>query len=230
MIVSTRRTTYRNAARGLLRSTSFAAAREELARRPWSKIPMAEIAVRAGISRQTLYNEFGNREQFGQALVLHEAERFIEGVESALRANFDDPYSAVAAALEQFLEAAPEDPLVGALLRDEGDGGLLPFVTTRGLPIVTWAAGRIAAVVAEGWPGIERRDARLLAETLVRLAISYVTTPDGPPAETADACARLIAPFADRALRLEQPGSAAGAGPGKRRTPNRPIESAQRDG
>ncbi len=200
MTVTAGRPTYRDAARDLLRETSFAAAREELAERPWSKIPMAQIAARAGISRQTLYNEFGNREQFGQALVLHEAERFIGGVESALRDNFGDPHAAVAAALERFLEAAPGDPLVRALLRDEGDGGLLPFVTTRGLPIVTWAAGRIAAVVAEGWPGIGERDARLLAETLVRLAISYVTTPDGPPVETAAACARLIAPFADRAL------------------------------
>lgn len=193
--------TYRDAARDLLRTTAFAAAREELAKRPWSKIPMARIAARAGISRQTLYNEFGNREQFGQALVLHDAERFIEGVEAALRAHFDDPHAAVVAALEQFLVNAPEDPLVRALLRDEGDGGLLPFVTTRGLPIVTWASGRIAAVVAEGWPVITGRDARLLAGTLVRLAISHVTAPEGDPADTARACGRLIGPFTDRALR-----------------------------
>jgi len=49
------RTPYAVAARELLRSTLFEAARHELARRRWNEVTMAEIAVTAGVSRQTLY-------------------------------------------------------------------------------------------------------------------------------------------------------------------------------
>lgn len=194
------RSSFQAATRDLLRETAFGAARELLAGQPWSKLSMGVIASTAGVSRQTLYNEFGNREQFGQALVQHDAERFLEGVEAAMRENFGDPQVAITAALEQFLTAAADDPLVRALLSDEGEGGLLPFVTTKGLPIVAWAGDRVAGVVAEGWPEIEAGDARLLAGTLVRLAISYVTTPAGAPDETARDAAHLLAPFAERAL------------------------------
>lgn len=198
MTVAPTPSSYREATRELLRESAFDAARRLLGKRPWSKIPMSLVAAGTGVSRQTLYNEFGNREQFGQALVLHEAERFVEGVEAALRENFDDPERAMAAALRHFLLAARGDVLVRALVADEGDGGLLPLVTTRGLPTVNWAAGRIAGVIAEGWPGIPSRDATLLAETLVRLAISHVTTPGGSPDRTARDTARLLVPFVER--------------------------------
>lgn len=193
-------TTYQQATRELLRDTLLRAAREQLEQRPWAEITMLDIAGQAGVSRQTLYNEFGNRTEFGQALVLHEGERFLDGVETVVRENFDDPHAAVAAALERFLIAASEDPLIGVLLRDDGTGGLLPFVTTRGLPIVAWAGERIAAVVAEGWPAASGPDVRLLADTLVRLAISHVTTPAGTPHEAAVAASHVLGPFVDGIL------------------------------
>ena len=54
------------AARELLRSTLLDAARAELASRRWTEITMADIARAAGVSRQTLYKEFGSREEFAQ--------------------------------------------------------------------------------------------------------------------------------------------------------------------
>jgi hypothetical protein len=54
--------------------------------------------------------------------------------------------------------------------------------------------------MCDGWPQAARTDAALLADTLVRLAISYVTVPKGPPAETAEAAARLLEPAIGRML------------------------------
>ncbi len=197
--VSTR-TPYPQAARELLRETLFGAARDQLEQRAWSEITMSDIAGVAGVSRQTLYKEFGSRDEFGQAFVIHVGERFLDDVEAAVRQHLDDPRAAVAAALELFLRTAGEDPLIRILLSDDGTGGMLPFVTTQGVPVVQWATSRLTAVIEEGWPRAAEADARLLSESLVRLAISHVTAPSGPPEETAAAAVSLLGPFIDRAL------------------------------
>lgn len=194
------RTPYQEAARELLRQTFFDAARDQLGRRPWSEITMADIASGAGVSRQTLYNEFGNRNEFGFAFVIHEAERFMDGVEGAVLAHRDDPRAAVTAALELFLRTAGEDPLISVLLSDDGTGGMLPFVTTQGLPVVQWATARLTSVIEEGWPQAPAGDVKTLAESLVRLGISYVTTPGESAEDTAKAVAELLGPFIDKAL------------------------------
>jgi AcrR family transcriptional regulator len=198
--VSTGRTPYQEAARELLRQTVFEAARDQLGRQPWSEITMADIATGAGVSRQTLYNEFGNRNEFGFAFVIHEGERFMDDVEKAVLGHTDDPRAAVLAALEHFLRTAGDDPLIRILLSDDGTGGMLPFVTTQGLPVVQWATERLVSVIEEGWPEAPEPDVKRLAESLVRLAISYVTTPGDSAEEAAHAVAELLGPFIDKAL------------------------------
>jgi AcrR family transcriptional regulator len=194
------KTPYPEAAKALLRETLFGAARDELQRRAWSEITMAEIAAAAGVSRQTLYKEFGSRDEFGQAFVIHEGERFLDAVDAAVGEHLDDPRAAVGAALETFLRTAGEDPLVRILLSDDGAGGMLPFVTTQGMPVVQWATARLSATIAAGWPQAPEDRARLLAETLVRLAISHVTAPGDSPEATAQATGELLGPFIDEAL------------------------------
>jgi AcrR family transcriptional regulator len=194
------RTPYAVAARQLLRDTLFDAARDALQQRTWADITMADVARAAGVSRQTLYKEFGSRDEFSQAFVIREGERFLDAVEAAVREHLDDPAAAVAAAMEVFLTAAGEDPLMRILLSDDGTGGMLPLVTTQSMPVVTWASARLAAVMRDGWPGASEHDAQLLAETLVRLAISYVTVPKGSPHAIAADAAALLAPYIERAL------------------------------
>jgi len=194
------RTPYAVAARQLLRDTLFDAARDQVQQRPWAEVTMADIARAAGVSRQTLYKEFGTRDEFSAAFVIREGERFLDDVEAAVREHLDDPAAAVEAALEVFLVTAGEDPLMRLLLSDDGTGGMLPLVTTQSLPVVTWASARIAAVMRDGWPAASEHDAQLLAETLVRLAISYVTVPRGTPHRTAADAAALLGPFIERAL------------------------------
>jgi AcrR family transcriptional regulator len=194
------RTPYPQAARELLRETLFGAARDEVERRAWSEITMSDIAAAAGVSRQTLYKEFGSRDEFGLAFVIHEGERFLDAVDAAVLAHRDDPRAAIGAALELFLRTAGEDPLIRILLSDDGTGGMLTFVTTQGTPVVLWATARLAATIEQGWPQAASPDVRLLSESLVRLAISYITTPSESPETTAAAVAELLGPFIDRAL------------------------------
>jgi AcrR family transcriptional regulator len=194
------RTPYQEAARELLRQTLFGAARDQLEQRPWSEVTMADIAAAAGVSRQTLYKEFGSRNEFGLAFVINMGEGFLDEVEAAVRSHLDDPDAAIHAALELFLRTAGDDPLIRMLLSDDGTGGMLPFVTTQGMPVVAWATARLAAVIEEGWPQASKADVTLLSESLVRLAISHITAPGDSPETTAGSVAELLGPFIEKAL------------------------------
>lgn len=184
------------------RESLFDAARDLLRDRTWSQVTMGDIASGAGVSRQTLYNEFGSREDFAQAFVLRETDSFLAAVDREVAANVDDPRRAVTSAFGVFLFAAAENPLVRSILSGDGTdtGELLPLVTTSGGPVIERATERLAATFDAGWPGVSRRKARLLAECVVRLAISFAALPHSPAGLTPPAVAELLGPFIDAAL------------------------------
>lgn len=191
---------YRAAARELLRETLLDATLALLVERDWADVTMSDVAAAAGVSRQTLYTEIGSRSDLGQALVIREADRFLTDVEQAVRSNFDDPVAALSAAFDVFLTRAREHPLIRSVVSGAGNEGLLPFVTTQGQPVVALAADRLVAVIHEGWPHVAEDDARLIAESVVRLAISHAALPTGPAGMTAASVATLLGPFLERAV------------------------------
>ncbi|MGH2942816.1 MAG: TetR/AcrR family transcriptional regulator, partial [Solirubrobacteraceae bacterium] len=191
---------YRLAARDLLRNTLLDAALDLLRERAWSEITMADVAAAAGTSRQTLYSEFGSRAEFAQAAVAREGERFLVAAHATIDAHRDDPAQALARAFGEFLAAAAENPLVRAIVAPDGDGMLLALVTTRGGPFVEAVGARLSELLVATWPQFPRREARPLAECLVRLAISHAALPLQAPRRTASAVTALLAPYLEQAL------------------------------
>ena len=161
---------------------------------------MSDISIAACVSRQTLYKEFGSREEFAQSLVLREAQSFLDAVQQAVNDNITRPSTALTAAFDVFLTAASDNPLVGAIVNGDGAEELLALFTTHGTPLVESAAERLTAVILEAWPLIQRGDAELLSEGLVRLAISYAALPKGPASMTAQSVATLLGPYVDSLL------------------------------
>jgi AcrR family transcriptional regulator len=195
-----RRIPYAELARDLLRERVLDAVGELLRGRPWAQVTMTDVAESAGVSRQTLYNTFGSRPELAQAYVGREAERFLAAVDAAVRKHAAEPRAALAAALEIFLAAAGEHPLVRAITSTDGSEELLPLVTTRGGPLIQLVTKHLTDLLVETWPRLERGDAALVADALGRLAISYAALPSGDPAETANGIARVLAPSVDELL------------------------------
>jgi AcrR family transcriptional regulator len=194
---------YAEAARTLLRDTLLTAASDLLRDYGWSEISMAAIAARAGVSRQTLYNEFGSREEFAQSFAMREADIFLSSVEATLAAHAYDPLRALEAAFEQFLVAAANNPMVRAILvRDKGTEDLVTMFTTGGGPVVEFATERLTRAVRKQWPQASENDARIAVECLVRLAISHAGLPSGSTADAAKSIAALIGPFVAQKLGL----------------------------
>ncbi|WP_317445301.1 helix-turn-helix domain-containing protein [Streptomyces collinus] len=97
------------------RESLLDAACTALARRPWSAVRMVDVAAAAGVSRQTLYNEFGSKEGLARALVRREADGYLAGVERALAAH-TDPRDRLTATAEWTASAARDNALVRAML------------------------------------------------------------------------------------------------------------------
>lgn len=162
----------------------------------WARTRMADVAKAAGVSRQTLYNEFGSKEALAQAMAMREVQQFITGTELALdEAHPDDPIQAVAAAALYTLQTAADNPLLKAALIDDGSG-LLSFLTTRGAPAMAVARESFETYYATHWPHLPQDSLALAAETITRLTISYLMQPGDAPAEV------LAARLADLARKL----------------------------
>jgi AcrR family transcriptional regulator len=190
-------TQYPEAAKQLLRDTLLDAAGALLAERPWSKVSMGEVSRRAGVSRQTLYNEFGGRPELAQAYVLREATRLLAEVREAIAPRADDPRAALEAAFERFLVVARDVPMVRAIVADDGSDGLLPLVTTQGGAVIAAGTEGLTSVMRDTWPGLAAADARRLADAVVRLAISHAARAGGPPAQVAADVATLLGPHVE---------------------------------
>jgi AcrR family transcriptional regulator len=166
----------------------------------WRSARMLDVAAAAGVSRQTLYNEFGSKDAFAQALAMREAQRFIEGTNRFLDdMNPGAPVEAVAAATEWTIREASNNPLLKAVLTDDASE-LLPFITTRGEAIIGAARSNIETYWRAQWPEIDADDVALAAETVARLTISYLVLPSDGPDGSAEAIAARLSKLVERLL------------------------------
>jgi len=192
--------TYQAAAKQLLRDTALDAAGELLRDRAWSAITMSDVARATGVSRQTLYNEFGGRREFAQAYVLRVAQRLISDVEAVITANAGDPHTALTRAFERFLAEASETALVAAIAGRDGGDELLALVTVQGGELLHAATTRLTSFLRATWPQVPADDAEAAADVLVRMAISHAALPGDDPHRAATGLARALGPFIEQVL------------------------------
>ncbi|MEU6575435.1 TetR/AcrR family transcriptional regulator [Streptomyces sp. NPDC046805] len=181
------------------RESLLDAAYTALTRRPWPAVRMVDVAAAAGVSRQTLYNEFGSKQGLARALVRREADAYLAGVERAL-GGCSDPRDRLAATAEWTASAARESALVRAMLTgcwsERLPAPTLSAVPSSSvLPAQRRADGplpsprdfvqivRDRAVAVLSGPGAVQADSAELTrscELVVRIALSCVTAPPGP--------------------------------------------------
>lgn len=157
----------------------------------WLRARMADVAAAAGVSRQTLYYEFGSKDGLAQALALREAQRYIAGAEAAYAGHEGSPAEAIGAATEWTLREAAANPLLKAVLTDDA-GGLLPFLTTRADAILGAAAEHCAGYLSGHWPDLPVDEVRLVAEVVTRLTVSHLVLSGRRPEQVARDIAHVV--------------------------------------
>ncbi len=198
IVAPVERIPYAEASRVLLRDSVLDAMREELLTRDWSAITLSDVARAAGISRQTIYNEFGSRQGLAQGYALRLADRLVDSIHAALDANVGNFYESFLQGFRSFFAESASDPLVISLLSGVAKPDLLQLITTDSAPIITRASARLSLALTQTWLATSDEDAGVLARAIVRLALSYVSMPPEADHDVARDLARLMTPFAER--------------------------------
>lgn len=188
------------------RESLLEAAHAAVVTQPWTGVRMVDVAAAAGVSRQTLYNEFGSKDGLGAALVSRLVEGFLDGaarsaVEAARRGA--DPATCCAAAAAWMLRTARGEPIVRAALT--GCWGLrMPSpAPARHAPSesVPGEPARLASVLRDRMvSGLASGGTFLPAATSpavlgraydagLRVALSYVVAPEDAPDD--ETCGRV---------------------------------------
>jgi AcrR family transcriptional regulator len=146
-----------------------------------SRTTVEDVAQRAGLSRQTVYRYFPSKDHLILALVLREEEKFIEGTRRAFSSE-DDLEEAFSRAITFCLEYAREHPLLDRLLATDQET-FLPYLTTRGQPVIQRARDSLMEVAEHRTAPASREAVRDLLDVAIRTTLSYILTPSERPPE-----------------------------------------------
>ncbi|MFJ4769120.1 TetR/AcrR family transcriptional regulator [Streptomyces uncialis] len=171
------------------RESLLDAARTALVCRPWSAVRMVDVATAAGVSRQTLYNEFGGKDGLGRALVRREIDAVLTGADHAL-AGYREAGERLPALAEWLVRAARGNSVVRAALTG---------LWSPRLPAPASAPARVPAqstAAQRGADGPLPSPGELLALLRDRTVVA-LSPPRADPADTAE-----LARLTELALRL----------------------------
>jgi AcrR family transcriptional regulator len=172
--------------------------REALLTKDWSEITLADVARIAGVSRQSIYNEFGSRRGLAEGYALRLADRLVDEVSTAIDGHVGQVHDAFLNGFRAFFTESAADPLVVSLLSGRAKADLLQIITTGSGPIIAHCSGRLTAVFIDSWVQPGEAAAGVLARAIVRLAMSYVSMPPEADHDVAADLAALMTPFAER--------------------------------
>ena len=180
------------------RESLLDAAYTALTRRAWADVRMVDVAAAAGVSRQTLYNEFGTKEGLARALVRRETDSYLAGVERALTRRpaagpGGDAAGRVVAAAAWTLRTARTNPLVRAALTGCWNGRLPLAPPPAPADLVGRFCDCAVAALEPDWPQEELPALGTACETAARLTLSCVVAPaETPDRSGPEAVARLV--------------------------------------
>jgi AcrR family transcriptional regulator len=160
----------------------------------WAGVTMGKLADRAGVSRQTVYNEVGSKPQLAEEMVLAELAKFLAIVDRAFDGQPDNLVEAIRSAARGVLELARTNALLQAVVSASygAETELLPLLTTQNDALVLTANQAVRARVTAYPIAIDDRHLDAAIDMVVRLVLSHLVHPTDQPAATADDIAWIV--------------------------------------
>ncbi|AFR49554.1 MULTISPECIES: TetR/AcrR family transcriptional regulator [Gordonia] len=186
---------YAQDSKALLRNSLLDGLHDLLLERDWAEVRMSDVAATTGVSRQTVYNEFGSRYGLAQGYAVRLAGRFAGHVADSLAGSVGDVTEALHKGFGEFFAGVATDPLIASLLSGEAKPDLMKLITTDAAPIITTAADRLADAFREStWLSMHDSDVVRISRAITRMALSYIAMPPEGDRDVASDLAAIIAP------------------------------------
>ena len=169
------------------RARILSSAIELLTESGWPSITMATLADRAGVSRQTVYNEIGSKPALAEAIVLDELSRFLSVVEEGFERHPRSLARALHAAVLGVLERSRDSAIMVAIVSatNGADTELLPPLTTRSTSLLETASTLVVDRLSAYAIAADDRTRDAVIDMLVRTTLSHVMQPTDSPERTA---------------------------------------------
>src|SRR5215471_114441 len=159
-----------------------------------TRLSVADVAKRAGLSRPTLYKRYPSKQALVSAAVVREAARVIQAVQEAVDAvdRREGGKAALVVGMGTALRLLREHPLLDRIVRSEPET-LVPALTTDDGLVLSVVRPPIEAMIADHFGPLDPVTSRRIADMLTRLLISYaLSAPDDPPEVVAAVVAAVV--------------------------------------
>lgn len=183
-----------------MREQVLAAAHALTIEKGWQRVRMSEVAEVVGVSRPTLYKEFSDKQGLGDALVVREGERFLDGIRAVLDRHIGDVGGGIAAAVRYTLDEAESSPLLKAVLTtadrnvETSATGVLPLLPTSA-SLLELSSAALVKWFTQHFTELDDEDIDEVVDALIRLTISHLVLPSADVATTAGRISRVALRF-----------------------------------
>ncbi len=147
-----------------------------------------DLTDSVGVGRTTIYRRFGDRDGLVHAALARECHRFFEHINDESR-HIEDLGDRVVEAFLLGLTLAQTSPLARVI--DADTENFLPFLLENSPMLIRIASDLLVKLAQQQDPDLDVGTARLTAETLVRLALSFLIAPESAVFGTDESSTRI---------------------------------------
>jgi AcrR family transcriptional regulator len=156
-----------------LRAEILDVAAAEVLAHGWRGLRMQVVADAVGVSRQTLYNEYANKQGLARALALTVAGRYHRETAQIVERS-PDVRAAIRDTVAWSIETSADDTLFKTLLGADGGETFLPLYTSEGAPMIDLAVDTVGAAFRSRFPELDPERLDLVMETATRYVLSHL--------------------------------------------------------
>ncbi len=165
---------YSVAARNLLRDSVLGAVHELAQSNGWAATTIAAIAVKSGVSRQTIYKEFGSRQSLAETYIVHRVDWLLGNMQRIFDATEGGLEARLRAALVPIFDFVDE-PLLHMTLQGGGIGSedLVSLLKETN----TLATTKIGALIQSWTSDLADDEIIYAADAFVRIVLTHAVAP-----------------------------------------------------
>lgn len=182
----------------------------------WRRVRMAAVAERAGVSRQTVYDQFSTKDNLARGILAAEVERVVGIAVDTLEAH---PDGAVRPAIEAAVQAIIDEGRGNALLKvvldsgPDGDPELLRLLTSDAAPVFATVWQGVGPWGMRNFGAIDLADVAAVIDVVGRVVVSHLVQPGPRDLPVARTVAGMTVAYVDQLVAAR--GAAGTRGPGR---------------